>query len=128
MVPGQTELIYLLPFILLAALAHADPAVDNSSINQRDRNHAALTADSQSKSSKDDNELSRQIRRELMKDNSLSIYGKNVKIITQNGITTLRGPVHTLAERNEVAVDAKHVAGNENVFNEIEVKQKPAEE
>jgi hypothetical protein len=45
-------------------------APDNSAVNVRDRNPAAMTADQQS-NNKADVELTRQIRRAVMKDGSL---------------------------------------------------------
>jgi len=50
------------------------------------------TADQQ-KENQSDRELTAKVRQALVKDKSLSTYAHNVKIIAQDGIVTLKGPV-----------------------------------
>ena len=57
-----------------------------------------------------------------MKDDSLSMTAKNVKIITENGMVTLRGPVKSQAEKSKIAQLAKSAAGQMKVDNQLEVK------
>jgi len=97
------------------------PAPDNSGVNVRDRNPAAVTAGEQS-NAKSDVELTRQIRRAVMKDNSLSMTAHNVKIITANGAVTLRGPVKSEQEKTVIGQKAEAIAGADKVDNELEVK------
>lgn len=78
---------------------------DNTKTNKRDRGHAEATADQQ-KENPTDRELTRKIRRALVQDNSLSTYAHNVKIITQNGNVTLKGPVRSEEEKNAVIAKA----------------------
>jgi hyperosmotically inducible periplasmic protein len=96
-------------------------APDNSAVNVRDRNPAAITAGQQS-NNKADVELTRQIRRAVMKDDSLSMMAHNVKIMSANGDVTLRGPVQTERERTVVASKAQAIAGVDKVDNQLEVK------
>jgi hyperosmotically inducible protein len=96
-------------------------APDNSAVNVRDRNSAAMTADQQS-NNKADMELTRQIRRAVMKDDSLSTMAHNVKIMSANGNVTLRGPVKTEHEKTVVASKAQAIAGADKVDNQLEVK------
>lgn len=96
-------------------------APDNSAINVRDRNSGAMTADQQS-NNKADLELTRQIRRAIVKDGSLSTMAHNVKIVTADGDVTLRGPVRTEHERTAIASEAQAIAGVKNVRNQLEVK------
>ncbi len=97
------------------------PALDNTGKNQRDRNASEPTADQQ-KENETDRELARQIRRALMKDKSLSTYGHNVKVIAQNGVVTLKGPVNSDEEKRAIESKAAEVAGGaEKVRSEIEV-------
>jgi len=106
----------------MAIAQEARPAApDNSAVNVRDRAPGAMTADQQS-NAKSDVELTRKIRRAVMRDSSLSVMAHNVKIITANGSVTLRGPVKTEAERNTVARKALALAGAGNVNNQLEVK------
>lgn len=88
----------------------------------QDRSQSATTADSQARSSARDVEITRMIRRDLTKDDSLSIYAKNVKVITHQGEVILRGPVKTENEENKIVAKAKQIAGETNVQNELEVK------
>ena len=99
----------------------ADTAPDNSQINQRDRTQGNVTADQQS-NNRIDIELTRQIRRALVQDKSLSTYGHNVKIVSQNGVVTLRGPVKSDEEKQAIAAKAVEVVGSaDKVQNELEV-------
>jgi hyperosmotically inducible periplasmic protein len=97
------------------------PAADNSGVNVRDRNPAAMTAGEQS-NAKSDVELTREIRRAVMKDDSLSMTAHNVKIITANGAVTLRGPVNSEQEKTVIGKKAEAIAGSDKVDNELEVK------
>jgi osmotically-inducible protein OsmY len=97
------------------------PAPDNSAVNVRDRAPGAMTADQQS-NAKSDVELTRRIRRAVVKDHSLSMLAHNVKIVSANGSVTLRGPVKTEEEKSAVASKAQAIAGAGNVNNQLEVK------
>lgn len=54
-------------------------------------------------------------------NDALSVNGKNVKIITRDGVVTLRGPVKTDKEKAEIASIAKSVDGVKSVDNQLEV-------
>ena len=99
----------------------APPAPDNSAVNVRDRAPGAMTADQQS-NAKSDVELTRRIRRAVVKDHSLSMLAHNVKIVSANGSVTLRGPVKTEEEKTALASKAQAIAGAGNVNNQLEVK------
>jgi hyperosmotically inducible periplasmic protein len=96
-------------------------APDNSAVNVRDRASGAMTADQQS-NAKSDVELTREIRRAVVKDHSLSMLAHNVKIVSANGSVTLRGPVKTEEEKTAVAGKAQAIAGAGKVNNQLEVK------
>jgi osmotically-inducible protein OsmY len=96
-------------------------APDNSGVNVRDRNPEAMTAGQQS-NAKGDVELTRKIRRAVVKDNSLSMMAHNVKIISANGRVVLRGPVKTEGEKAAIASKAQAIAGADKVDNQLEVK------
>ena len=94
-------------------------APDNSA---RNKDHST-TADQQS-ANKSDTDITRDIRRSIVSDKSLSTYAHNVKIITQNGAVTLKGPVHSDEEKQAVASKAAEVVGgSDKVTNELTVKQ-----
>ena len=79
------------------------------------------TTAEQQKETKSDLEITRKIRRAVVKDKSLSVRAHNVKIITENGKVTLKGPVKTDKEKKAVEKAAKRVAGKGNVTNELQV-------
>jgi hyperosmotically inducible protein len=99
------------------------PAADNTKVNQRDRDKAQPTADQQ-KESQPDREVARKIRRSIVQDKTLSSYAHNVKVIAQNGMVTLKGPVRSDEEKNAVEAKAAEVAGADKVTNQLEVKPK----
>jgi hyperosmotically inducible protein len=100
----------------------ATPA-DNTKMNQRDRNANEPTADQQ-KVNRTDRDITQQIRKSIVGDKSLSTYGHNVKVITQNGMVTLKGPVRSEEEKKAVEEKAAEVAGADKVTNEIDVQPK----
>ena len=101
-------------------------APDNTGKNRRDRNPSEPTADKQ-KENNSDRELARQVRRALVRDKSLSIAAHNIKVIAQNGSVTLKGPVNSEQEKQEVESKAIEAAGGADKINsEIEVKNKQA--
>jgi hyperosmotically inducible periplasmic protein len=104
-------------------MAQTPPPVapDNAGVNVRDRNPEAMTAGQQS-NAKGDVELTRRIRRAVVKDNSLSMMAHNVKIISANGGVILRGPVKTEEEKAAIARKAQALAGADKVDNQLEVK------
>jgi osmotically-inducible protein OsmY len=103
------------------------PAPDNTKANKGDRSASAVTAD-QAKEIASDRDTMQKIRKAVVADKSLSTYAHNVKIISQNGKVTLKGPVHTAEERATIEAKATEIAGAGNVTNEITVKgDKPAQ-
>jgi hypothetical protein len=95
---------------------------DNTKVNERDRSSAALTPTDQ-RENETDLKITQHVRQAVMADGSLSFTAKNVKIITQGGKVTLRGPVKTVQERDAIDAAARKVAGVTQVDNQIEVKK-----
>jgi hyperosmotically inducible protein len=93
---------------------------DNTKMNKADANKDATTADQQ-KMNPADRAITQKIRAEIMKDKSLSTYAHNVKIITQDGKVTLKGPVRTQEEKAAVEEKATTVAGDGNVTSQIQI-------
>ena len=108
-------------YSVAGAQATVPTAPDNSGVNVRDRDAGAMTAGQQS-NAKSDVELTRKIRRAVVKDGSLSMLAHNVKIISANGSVTLRGPVKTEDEKTAIASKAQAIAGADKVDNQLEVK------
>jgi hyperosmotically inducible periplasmic protein len=93
-------------------------APDNTAKNK----HHTTTADQQTNAA-GDRDLTAQIRKSIIADKSLSTYAHNVKIITVNGMVTLKGPVKSDEEKKTIAELAVNVAGADKVKNNITVKQ-----
>jgi hyperosmotically inducible protein len=103
------------------ALAQSQPpASDNTKANQRDRSKTQPTAD-QAKNKSEDLQTMQKIRKSITSDKSLSTYAHNVKIISQDGKVTLKGPVRTEEEKATVVKLATDVAGPGNVTDELTV-------
>ena len=71
---------------------------DNTARNERDRNAATQLPTDQAENDAD-REVSANVRKAIVGDDSLSINAQNVKIVTSNGNVTLRGPVKTEREK-----------------------------
>lgn len=96
---------------------------DNTRINQRDRNGSEPTADQQ-KNGLSDREITQQIRNSITHDKSLSTYARNVKVITQSGQVTLKGPVRSEEEKKAIESKAAEVAGADRVTSNLDVEPK----
>jgi osmotically-inducible protein OsmY len=105
------------------AVPQNPPASDNTQLNQRDRNSTEPTADKQ-QNNRSDRDITQQIRKAITGDKTFSEYARNVKVITQNGQVTLKGPVRTDDEKNAIETKAKAVAGEGNVTSDLTVKPK----
>ena len=92
-------------------------APDNT---KKNKDQTSPTADQQ-KVNPTDRAITQKIRKAVHDDNSLSTYAHNIKIITQDGKVTLRGPVRSEDEKNNLQAKAETVAGQENVTNHLEI-------
>jgi hyperosmotically inducible protein len=120
-----TELLVLGSCLLLGASMPAkvmppqdtqQTAPDNTKANQ----NTTPTADQQ-KMKPADRDLTKKIRMALHDDQSLSMYAHNIKIISQDGKVTLKGPVRSEDEKAAIEAKAVAVAGEGNVTNHLHV-------
>jgi osmotically-inducible protein OsmY len=104
--------------------SNAEPqrSADNTAKNERDRDDATLTPTDQS-NAPNDLELSAKIRRAIVGADGLSFTARNVKIITENGHVTLRGPVANAAEKSRVEETARRAAGSARVVSQLEIEK-----
>jgi hyperosmotically inducible periplasmic protein len=112
--------ILSLAIMAAAAPRHQDPqqpAADNTRTNKE---QAGPTADQQ-KMNPADRAITQKIRKAIHRDKTLSTYGHNIKIITQDGKVTLRGPVRSEDEKSSLQAKAVEVAGQDNVTNQLEI-------
>ncbi len=112
----------LIPNCSLGQDQNATPTATNPDNSANNKAHTT-TADQQSSASSD-RMLTQKIRKSIIADKSLSMYGHNVKVITKNGDVTLKGPVHTDEEKQNIGAKAAEAAGGaDKVTNQLTVKQ-----
>lgn len=96
------------------------PAADNTARNERDRGGDTKTPGDQAENEAD-LKITQEVRRAITSDDSLSTNAQNVKIITDNGTVTLRGPVKSEKEKTDIESKAKQIAGVKKVDNQLEI-------
>ncbi len=119
--PSHAALAAILIGGLALQAAPAQTQPDNTKVNKQDQAAGAVTADQQ-KSNHTDRYLTQQIRKAVIADKSLSTYAHNVKIISQNGNVTLKGPVRSEDEKQTIVAKAEQIAGSGNVTDQLSVK------
>jgi len=120
---------FVLPLGLLVSCAslmampiprHQDTQQTAPDNTKKNKDQTKPSADQQ-KMNSSDRAITQKIRKAVHEDKSLSTYAHNIKIITQDGKVTLRGPVRSEDEKNNLQAKAVAVAGEDNVINELEV-------
>jgi len=94
---------------------------DNTKKNERDKSDQTKTPGDQAENEADRN-ITQEIRKGVVGAKSLSQTAKNVKIITKDGVVTLRGPVNSEDEKSEIATLAQNAPGVKRVDNQLEIK------
>ena len=114
---------YILIILSSAAIAGGgwsqETDADNTERNADSEQSLAATDQSNDPA---DVKMTADIRKMVVSDDSLSMTAKNVKIITIEGVVTLRGPVETPGEKSAIESHAKH-AGAKQITNELEIKK-----
>ena len=112
-----------LPAVSVGAQAPDSQAQpDNTKVNKQDHDEKQPTADKQ-KMNSSDTALTQKIRKSIIAEKSLSTYAHNVKIISQNGTVTLKGPVRSDEEVKTIVAKATEIAGDSGkVVNQLTVK------
>jgi hyperosmotically inducible periplasmic protein len=111
----------------LAAAVSVSPAAagpydaDNTGRNVRDRGDTVTPTDQGENDA--DRQVTANIRKAIVDDDSLSTNAKNVKIMTRDGQVTLRGPVKTPEEKAAIAAKAERIAGVKRVDNQLEIER-----
>jgi hyperosmotically inducible periplasmic protein len=101
--------------VVAAMLSAAAPGLASAAMQSQ----AASAGAAQQSNQSSDIAITRNIRRALMKDKSLSLEAHNVTIITKGGKVTLKGRVESAAEKQTVESAASNVAGVGNVENQL---------
>jgi hyperosmotically inducible periplasmic protein len=87
---------------------------------KQNKDQTSPTADEQ-KMNPADRALTQKIRKAIHEDTTLSTYAHNIKIISQDGKVTLRGPVRSEDEKANIEAKAVAVAGQGNVTDQLEI-------
>jgi len=98
----------------------AETRKDNTGVNERDRNEAAKTPFDQGQDTPDV-KMTANIRQKIVNHSGMSINARNIKIITEDGKVTLRGPVKSQEEKDLIDKFAKESAGEDKVDNQLEI-------
>ena len=98
-------------------------APDNTKVNARDRTGSVTPMDQENNAA--DLSTPQTIRKAVMADDALSSDAKNVKIITANGVITLRGPVKNESEKQNIEAKASAAAGTNHVDDQLELETSP---
>ncbi|WP_225318417.1 BON domain-containing protein [Cellvibrio sp. KY-YJ-3] len=93
---------------------------DNTDLNARDKSGATLTPQNQS-NAEPDIEVLAAVRSAIVEDDDLSTAAHNVKIMVEEGVVTLRGPVKNANEKKRVEVLARNVAGVVSIDNRLDI-------
>ena len=93
---------------------------DNTAVNERDRDSATKTPIDQNENKKDI-DITADIRKQVV-DTKMSVNAQNVKIITQDGKVTLRGPVKSAEEKKKIEDIAQSVVGADKVDSQLEIE------
>jgi hyperosmotically inducible periplasmic protein len=99
---------------------YQDPQQTPPDNTKQNKDQTDPTADQQ-KMNPADRAITQKIRKAIHEDTTLSTYAHNVKIITQDGKVTLRGPVRSEDEKSNIEAKAVAVAGQGNVTNQLEI-------
>src|SRR5262249_13161089 len=94
---------------------------DNTARNARDSNGKTATPLDQSEN-EGDRAITQRVRKNILDNDGLSTNAHNVKIITANGVVTLRGPVNSAQEKNTVVAAAHMTPGVKRIDDQLEVK------
>jgi len=136
---SRSIVIALISGLLLAGGAYAqqnqtsdqnkadNKPADNTGRNTRDRSDQSITSEDRG-NSKEDVDLTRKVRHQISKTEGLSVNAKNIKIVSKDGKVTLRGPVKSADEKQQLAKIARQTEGVTSVDNQIEVKEQASKE
>ena len=113
-------LVFCASLMATAVPAYQDPQQTPPDNTKQNKDQTSPTADQQ-KMNPADRETTKKIRSALVDDKSLSTYAHNIKIITTDGMVTLKGPVRSEDEKSAIEAKARQIAGDSNVTNNLTV-------
>lgn len=109
-------------FAVVCSLAPCFSVAQAAPDNTKQNKDHAVTADSQPNAAAD-RATTAKVRKAIMDDKNLSTYAHNIKIITGNGQVTLKGPVKSEEEKQQIVTDVSAVISPDSITNQLTVKQ-----
>jgi len=94
-------------------------AADNTAKNARDDGSTTTPFDQGTSAA--DIAITQAARKSVVADTRLSVNGQNIKIVTNKGVMSLRGPVASETERNQIVMQLQKIDGVQVVKNYLEV-------
>jgi osmotically-inducible protein OsmY len=119
---GVIRIELSLGFALLLATTACGRSKPRFTIIDAGRVGSAETTAAESWEDPHDIMITRDIRQDVMKDNNLSALAKNTKIITIDGVVSLRGAVKTADEKRALEALARAIPGVRSVDNQLEIE------
>jgi hyperosmotically inducible protein len=113
-------LVFCASLMATAVPAYQDPQQTPPDNTKQNKDQTSPTADQQ-KMNPADRAITQKIRKAIHEDSTLSTYAHNIKIITQDGKVTLRGPVRSQEEKSNIEAKAVAAAGEGNVTDQLEI-------
>jgi hyperosmotically inducible periplasmic protein len=107
--------------VLTCSLSYI-PARGQAPDNSHQNKAQSQTADDQTNAT-NDRLTTASVRKAIVADKKLSTYAHNVKIITHDGHVTIKGPVKSEEEKQQVMADAANALPAANISNELTVKE-----
>jgi len=102
-----------------AAMGGAGVEPDNTGRNVRDRADTVTPMDQGNDAA--DLAITQHVRKAVVNNDRLSLNAQNVKIITLDGVVTLRGPVESAEEKAFIVAAAKSAPQVKRVDDQLEV-------
>jgi osmotically-inducible protein OsmY len=115
------QLKWIATAVAFGCLALQSPSIAVAQDKATAKEQAQKPTADQAKNTTDDLQIMKKIRKAVVDDKTLSTSAHNVKIISQAGKVTLKGPVKTEEEKSTVVKLATDIAGAGNVTDEIVV-------
>lgn len=93
----------------------------NNSSNPNGNSNSCSNGNNQMQSQPSDWEITANVKKNLMSDNSLSSSARMISVTTNNGVVTLSGTVASSEENRKVVKMVKDVCGVKNVDNQLTI-------
>jgi osmotically-inducible protein OsmY len=123
MPPNRIRALEVLPLAMLLGIGFGACDRDTPSATSSTTRTTSGTVPFDQGNDPDDLATTQRIRKALIADDAISSDAKSVKVITEHGVVTLRGPVRSAEEHLKVARIAETLGAPNRVNDELDVEQ-----